>query len=805
MKNRTHQLNLTIVPLNYLKNWILFGLIFFGQLTLFAQISVESESYSSSNGIQLEPCSDEGGGLNVGFIDTNDWMEYDIAIPLDGEYQLTVRAASLSGGGNLSLADGSTTLGTLNIPSTGDWQNWKTITGPEILLNNGTIKLRMTATSGGFNLNWFELRLIDPVDSDSPSKPTITENSADVHTIMMKWTGSSDASSPVMGYKIYDGDELLATTKETSFALYKLTPNREFIINIRAFDLAGNLSDPAVLTISTLALNWPMTWSEEFDGSKVNTEYWNFQIGGGGWGNGEAQYYTNGENAIVSDGMLTIEVKQETIGSNNYTSTRMNTSGKFDFKYGRIEVRAALPSTRGSWPAIWTLPTEWVYGNWPDCGEIDIMEHSATYGYGDVFGTIHTGAYNHQDGTQKGGGVTYADVTNTFHNYALEWYPDHLDWYYDDVLVFTFANEYKTYAEWPFDIEHHLLLNVAVGGGLGGDISQNGPWPQQMKVDYVRYYEIDFGQKSDSEAPSAPVNLKADVSGIDIDLSWDRSTDNYYVENYHIYLDDVLVDSSSLNSILLNALQPVTEYKISILAIDFAGNKSEKASITVTTSEIESIAIPGKFEAEDYLYMNGMQEEECTDEGGGVNMAYIDSGDWLEYSINVPKSGSYVIKARTAANALTGSFELRNEEGNTLITVQTPKTGGWQNWETVISESFELSAGVQLITIYSLAREFNLNWFEISPSVTLGTSDNNVLGYHIYPNPVTDGALTICSDIDDQFHIRIFNLQGKQMLSKILNTESSSRVIDTSSLKSGLYIMRIEREGSFSNIKFMVD
>ena len=93
----------------------------------------------------------------------------------------------------------------------------------------------------------------------------------------------------------------------------------------------------------------------------------------------------------------------------------MNTSGKFDFKYGRIEVKDILPSTNGTWPTIWTLPTSWIYGDWPKSGEIDIMEHSEKYGYGHVFDTIHTEAYNHTNGTQQGEGVTYEDVTNTFH------------------------------------------------------------------------------------------------------------------------------------------------------------------------------------------------------------------------------------------------------------------------------------------------------------------------------------------------------------------------------------------------------
>lgn len=124
------------------------------------------------------------------------------------------------------------------------------------------------------------------------------------------------------------------------------------------------------------ALTWELVWSDEFDYEGApDPEKWGYDVGGSGWGNHELQNYTEGENASVADGVLTIEARKETLGGMDYTSTRLVSRGKGDWLYGRIEVCAKLPSGRGTWPAIWMLPTDWAYGDWPASGEIDIMEH----------------------------------------------------------------------------------------------------------------------------------------------------------------------------------------------------------------------------------------------------------------------------------------------------------------------------------------------------------------------------------------------------------------------------------------------
>lgn len=242
---------------------------------------------------------------------------------------------------------------------------------------------------------------------------------------------------------------------------------------------------------------YQLVWSDEFskDGEPDNTK-WVYDMGDGcpgvcQWGNQELQYYTSdSSNVYVRNGYLFITARKENKGSREFTSARLKTKGKGDWTYGKIEVRAKLPTGRGTWPAIWMLPTQSVYGGWPKSGEIDIMEHVG-YEPDSIFGTVHTTSYNHIIGTQKGGAVYSGDCEKSFHVYGIEWNEQKIDFFVDGNIFFTFKNENKTNKEWPFDQPFHLLLNVAAGGNWGGKkgVDMN-IWPQQMVVDYVRVYQL---------------------------------------------------------------------------------------------------------------------------------------------------------------------------------------------------------------------------------------------------------------------------------------------------------------------------
>lgn len=252
----------------------------------------------------------------------------------------------------------------------------------------------------------------------------------------------------------------------------------------------------AVLLACQTAGHKPV-WADEFDyAGSPDSARWTYDLGDGcpnvcGWGNNEAQFYTNDlRNIRVENGMLIIEAHRDSLGGKPYTSARIVSRQRGDFLYGRVEVRARLPHGRGTWPALWMLSTDWSYGGWPASGEIDIMEHVG-YDPGVIHGTIHTETYNHIQQTQKEGKVQIPDASETFHVYAIDWTPDRIDFWVDDQRYHRVERApTDTPREWPFDKRFHLIMNIAVGGNWGGlQGIDESIWPQRMEIDYVRVYE----------------------------------------------------------------------------------------------------------------------------------------------------------------------------------------------------------------------------------------------------------------------------------------------------------------------------
>jgi beta-glucanase (GH16 family) len=240
---------------------------------------------------------------------------------------------------------------------------------------------------------------------------------------------------------------------------------------------------------------YQLMWSDEFNytGAPDNSK-WGYDLGGGGWGNNELEYYTSRlENASVQDGKLRINTIKESYGGYAYTSARLITKYKGDWLYGRFEINARLPEGRGIWAAIWMLPTDWAYGGWPNSGEIDIMEFVG-FDPGTVFGTIHTEAYHGADG--RGTYLNIADVSEAFHTYAIEWDEDSIKIFTDNQMYYAYPDYGTGSDRWPFDKRFHLLLNIAVGGNWGGAQGvDTSIFPQNMEIDYVRVYQK-FAQRT---------------------------------------------------------------------------------------------------------------------------------------------------------------------------------------------------------------------------------------------------------------------------------------------------------------------
>jgi len=262
------------------------------------------------------------------------------------------------------------------------------------------------------------------------------------------------------------------------------------------------------LALSSRAADWQLVWSDEFDRDGLpDPAKWKPEEGF--IRNQELQYYTVGrkENARVEGGYLIIEARKERFPNArfraeapwsrwqqrrqyaDYTSASLTTEGRASWSYGRIEVRAKLPSGRGTWPAIWMLGTNRAQVGWPTCGEIDIMEYVGLQP-GIVHAHVHTRGYNHTRGNGRGARASVPDAETAFHLYALEWTPQRLDFFVDDRKYFTLENDGTGVDSWPFDKPQYLILNLAIGGSWGGQQGvDNSIFPQRFVIDYVRVHQ----------------------------------------------------------------------------------------------------------------------------------------------------------------------------------------------------------------------------------------------------------------------------------------------------------------------------
>lgn len=259
---------------------------------------------------------------------------------------------------------------------------------------------------------------------------------------------------------------------------------------------------------SSFAADWKLVWAYEFDKPGLpDPAKWNYETGF--VRNSEAQYYTASrlENARVENGSLVIEARKEnyknqafnpTAGPGDwirsrefadYTSASLTTWERFSLKYGRVEVRAKLPSGRGVWPAIWMLGTNVASAGWPGCGEIDIME-MVGFRPDMIYGHIHTLESVKTKKVKDGTGLKVTGASDDFHVYAAEWDPNQITLLVDGKKYYTYQNPHTDEASWPFDKDQYLILDLAIGGAWGGKKGiDDSIFPQRFYIDYVRVYQ----------------------------------------------------------------------------------------------------------------------------------------------------------------------------------------------------------------------------------------------------------------------------------------------------------------------------
>jgi beta-glucanase (GH16 family) len=281
-----------------------------------------------------------------------------------------------------------------------------------------------------------------------------------------------------------------------------------------------------------------LTWSDEFNkpaGSGVDTSKWNFDIGGGGWGNNERQYYTNSTSNAVHDGNnLVITARKENPANYNchygrceYTSARLLTSGKFTQRYGRFESRMKLPRGQGIWPAFWMLGDNMGSVGWPQAGEIDIMEFVGKEP-NTVYGTVHGPGYS------GGAGITGSrnigrPLSDEFHTFTVDWSPNLIVWYIDGSEFHRVTNASVGGNQWVFDHNYFMLLNLAVGGNWPGMPDASTQFPQSLVVDYIRVYAYTDGG---TPPPAGSTNRIRSNGGRCIDINNAESRDGLQLQVY---------------------------------------------------------------------------------------------------------------------------------------------------------------------------------------------------------------------------------------------------------------------------------
>jgi beta-glucanase (GH16 family) len=317
-------------------------------------------------------------------------------------------------------------------------------------------------------------------NSNNNNTPTNLTLMADVIADNSGNVSFAAAATNAVSYEFDFGNGIFQTVA-SGIVTYKYPVSGTYTVVVVAKGSGGQ----TISTSKSITIALSLLWSEEFNTAGApDAAKWGYDIGtgSGGWGNNELEYYTNrSDNVTISGGTLKIIAKKENYSGSAYTSARMLTKDKFSFKYGKIEVRAKLPSGVGTWPAIWMLGSNLSTVSWPACGEIDIMEHKGSE-LNKIYSTLHYPG--HSGGGGVGGTTTIAAATTQFHNYAAIWDASSIKFSVDDVVFFTAPNSNSL----PFNQNFFVILNFAMGGSFAGAVDPSFV-SATMEIDYVRVYQ----------------------------------------------------------------------------------------------------------------------------------------------------------------------------------------------------------------------------------------------------------------------------------------------------------------------------
>lgn len=572
---------------------------------------------------------------------------------------------------------------------------------------------------------------------------------------------------------------------------------------------------------------WELVWADEFEtDGPPDPSAWTFETGGGGWGNQEAQFYTNRpENARVEDGRLVIEARREAYQGSDYTSARLITRDKATWRYGRFEIRARLPGGRGTWPAIWMLANNDVYGDsyWPDNGEIDIMEYVG-YDPDTVHGTIHTYLNNHTNGRQSGASYELPTAEEAFHVYAVEWSPEKIDFFVDDVIYHTYTNTGLGWQIWPFDQPFFLILNVAIGGTWGGAQGiDDSIFPVQLEIDYVRVYKDIQGEPQVTlTAPAAAQTLAPEAS---LTLTADAADEDGTVAQVAFLQGDGVLGTDAEPPYALTVTDLAAGcYRVAAEVTDDQGKTRRSETVPVTVGDgacgqapylMTPHPVPGTIEAEYYDLGGanvGYRDLDAANGGGGIRAAEgvdiaahdeggsyvtgIASREWLAYTVDVAETGPYTLALWVADDGAGGAVRLDVDGVDATGTVGFETGDGWR---AVQVPGVRLETGVRQLRLNLRASGFRLDRLTLTPEFSTPVEPTDTphtfrLAQN-YPNPFNP-TTTIAYDVaaPGPVALTVFNGFGQQVATLVEGHRPAGRhqaVFDAGTLPSGTYFYRL--------------
>lgn len=533
-----------------------------------------------------------------------------------------------------------------------------------------------------------------------------------------------------------------------------------------------------------------LVWSDEFEtNGAINSTKWHHQTqlpNGGSWFNGEVQHYTNLiSNSFVNNGFLNIVAKKENYTNQGvtkqYTSARLNS--KFAFLYGRVDIRAKIPTNLGTWPALWLLGKnvnedggffDAEFGNtgWPACGEIDIMEHGITQSQpaGYIQSAIHTPSSF--GNTINHGGTIASNLGNDFHVYSMNWSPFEITFLLDGVAFYTYNPSVKNANTWPFDAEQYLLLNIAMGG-VAGNIPSNFT-QATMEIDYVRVYQNTL---VDTEAPT---NFTASVgavtsSTIELLLNADDNSGNVaYTISYGSQNITTANPSGEEKSVIVPNLMPNTTYDFSVSASDVSGNEFANNPILLSATTTEVIGCSGTDnEAQQGIFSIG------------YNYAFETIGNDVKITFELLDTDKVGIVAFLWRQTPFTEYQMTNVSGNIYTYTITNQTIG----STIsYATKFAYAGGLSVTSYFS---------YVVGDDCSLSIESSQELDLFSFLNPATDYMYLNQNVSIDK--VEIHNSLGKLVL--VTSTPNDS--INIKNLSKGIYLVTVF-QGDKKSVKKMI-